>query len=66
MASQQIHVLRHHARSGRRATHDPNAVHVCTVLFPKSSAEIIDNWHVVGLRGTGSGSRACCIVLRAA
>jgi indole-3-acetate monooxygenase len=30
--------------------------HVRTVLFPKSSAEIIDNWHVVGLRGTGSDS----------
>src|ERR1700751_6016468 len=29
---------------------------VRTVLFPKSSAEIIDNWHVIGLRGTGSNS----------
>jgi indole-3-acetate monooxygenase len=29
---------------------------VRTVLFPKSSAEIIDNWHVIGLRGTGSDS----------
>jgi len=31
---------------------------VRTVLFPKSSAEIIDNWHVIGLRGTGSDSYA--------
>ncbi len=29
---------------------------VRTVLFPKSSAEIIDNWQVIGLRGTGSDS----------
>jgi hypothetical protein len=27
---------------------------VRTVLFPKSSAEIIDNWQVIGSRGTGS------------
>ena len=32
--------------------------HVRTVLFPKSSAEIIDNWQVIGLRGTGSDSYA--------
>jgi indole-3-acetate monooxygenase len=31
---------------------------VRTVLFPKSSAEIIDNWQVIGLRGTGSDSYA--------
>ena len=30
--------------------------HVRTVLFPKSQAEIIDNWQVIGLRGTGSDS----------
>jgi len=30
--------------------------HVRTVLFPKGSAEIIDNWQVIGLRGTGSDS----------
>jgi alkylation response protein AidB-like acyl-CoA dehydrogenase len=30
--------------------------HVRTVLFPKLSAEIIDNWQVIGLRGTGSDS----------
>src|SRR6266581_7917995 len=30
--------------------------HVRTVLFPKTSAEIIDNWQVIGLRGTGSDS----------
>jgi alkylation response protein AidB-like acyl-CoA dehydrogenase len=29
---------------------------VRTVLFPKSSATIIDNWQVIGLRGTGSDS----------
>ena len=29
---------------------------VRTVLFPKASAEIIDNWQVIGLRGTGSDS----------
>jgi alkylation response protein AidB-like acyl-CoA dehydrogenase len=29
---------------------------VRTVLFPKKSAEIIDNWQVIGLRGTGSDS----------
>jgi alkylation response protein AidB-like acyl-CoA dehydrogenase len=29
---------------------------VRTVLFPKHSAEIIDNWQVIGLRGTGSDS----------
>jgi alkylation response protein AidB-like acyl-CoA dehydrogenase len=29
---------------------------VRTVLFPKSQAEIIDNWQVIGLRGTGSDS----------
>jgi hypothetical protein len=28
--------------------------HVRTVFFPKSSAEIIDNWQVIGLRRTGS------------
>lgn len=31
---------------------------VRTVLLPKSKAEIIDNWHVIGLRGTGSDSYA--------
>jgi alkylation response protein AidB-like acyl-CoA dehydrogenase len=31
---------------------------VRTVLFPKRSAEIIDNWQVIGLRGTGSDSYA--------
>ena len=31
---------------------------VRTVLFPKSSARIIDNWQVIGLRGTGSDSYA--------
>jgi indole-3-acetate monooxygenase len=31
---------------------------VRTALFPKSSAEIIDNWQVIGLRGTGSDSYA--------
>jgi alkylation response protein AidB-like acyl-CoA dehydrogenase len=32
--------------------------YVRTVLFPKSQATIIDNWHVIGLRGTGSDSYA--------
>ena len=31
---------------------------VRTVVFPKTSARIIDNWQVVGLRGTGSDSYA--------
>src|SRR6516225_6731808 len=31
---------------------------VRTVLFPKASARIIDNWQVIGLRGTGSDSYA--------
>jgi len=31
---------------------------VRTVLFPKTSVRIIDNWQVVGLRGTGSDSYA--------
>jgi alkylation response protein AidB-like acyl-CoA dehydrogenase len=29
---------------------------VRTMVFPKSEAEIIDNWQVLGLRGTGSDS----------
>jgi alkylation response protein AidB-like acyl-CoA dehydrogenase len=29
-----------------------------TVLFPKNHARIIDNWQVIGLRGTGSDSYA--------
>jgi alkylation response protein AidB-like acyl-CoA dehydrogenase len=31
---------------------------VRTVLFPKTRARIIDNWQVIGLRGTGSDSYA--------
>src|ERR1051325_6111243 len=31
---------------------------VRTMLFPKSEARIINNWHVLGLRGTGSDSYA--------
>jgi alkylation response protein AidB-like acyl-CoA dehydrogenase len=31
---------------------------VRTVLFPKTGARIIDNWQVIGLRGTGSDSYA--------
>ena len=31
---------------------------VRTMLFPKSEARIIDNWQVLGLRGTGSDSYA--------
>ncbi len=38
---------------------DPNGrPEVRTVLFPKTSARVIDNWQVVGLRGTGSDSYA--------
>jgi alkylation response protein AidB-like acyl-CoA dehydrogenase len=29
---------------------------ICTLLFPKSSAEFTDIWRVIGLRGTGSDS----------
>ncbi len=29
---------------------------VRTMIFPKTSAEVIDNWQVIGLRGTGSDS----------
>lgn len=29
-----------------------------TFIFPRSSAEIIDNWHVMGLKGTGSDNYA--------
>jgi alkylation response protein AidB-like acyl-CoA dehydrogenase len=36
--------------SGRQA--------VRTALFPKATAEITDNWQVIGLRGTGSDSYA--------
>ncbi|HEX3951997.1 MAG TPA: acyl-CoA dehydrogenase family protein [Stellaceae bacterium] len=32
--------------------------YVRTMLFPKSEARIIDNWQVLGLRGTGSDSYA--------
>ena len=36
---------------------DPNGrPFVRTMLFPKASAKIIDNWQVIGLRGTGSDS----------
>ena len=31
---------------------------VRTMVFPKSEAQIIDNWQVLGLRGTGSDSYA--------
>jgi len=31
---------------------------VRTMVLPKSEARIIDNWHVLGLRGTGSDSYA--------
>jgi indole-3-acetate monooxygenase len=31
---------------------------VRTMIFPKAEACIIDNWHVIGLRGTGSDSYA--------
>ena len=31
---------------------------ICTPIFPKSSAEMTDIWHVLGLRGTGSDKYA--------
>jgi alkylation response protein AidB-like acyl-CoA dehydrogenase len=34
---------------------DGDAV-ICTLLFPKASAEFTDIWRVIGLRGTGSDS----------
>ena len=41
---------------GAPRTNPNGRQHVRTVLFPKSKAEIIDNWQVIGLRGTGSDS----------
>lgn len=43
---------------GSPRTNPNGRPYVRTVIFPKSSAEIIDNWQVVGLRGTGSDSYA--------
>ncbi len=45
-------------RTARRGMNPNGRPVVRTVLFPKSSAEIIDNWQVIGLRGTGSDSYA--------
>jgi alkylation response protein AidB-like acyl-CoA dehydrogenase len=41
----------------RRHDNDGNAVER-TFIFPRANAEIIDNWHVMGLKGTGSDSYA--------
>lgn len=46
------------APDGTAQTNPNGRPAVRTVLFPKTSARIIDNWQVVGLRGTGSDSYA--------
>ena len=43
-------------RTAARGSNPNGRPFVRTVLFPKSSATIIDNWQVIGLRGTGSDS----------
>lgn len=41
-------------RDGRPRLNADGTTLICTLLFPKSAAKMIDIWHVVGLRGTGS------------
>jgi alkylation response protein AidB-like acyl-CoA dehydrogenase len=41
-------------RDGRPRLNADGTMLICTLLFPKSAAKMIDIWHVVGLRGTGS------------
>jgi alkylation response protein AidB-like acyl-CoA dehydrogenase len=40
--------------NGRQRHHTDGTPEARYMLFPKSEAEIIDTWHVSGLRGTGS------------
>ena len=45
-------------RTAPRAWRRTGGPQVRTMVFPKSEAKIIDNWQVLGLRGTGSDSYA--------
>jgi indole-3-acetate monooxygenase len=56
------HVAVHAENDAPRLRPDGSAV-MRTMLFPKSSAEFIDTWHVIGLRGTGSDSYRVCGLL---
>jgi len=52
------HVLLFEADGTTPRKHPDGRQVMRTMIFPKSSAEIIDNWQVIGLRGTGSDSYA--------
>jgi alkylation response protein AidB-like acyl-CoA dehydrogenase len=43
-------------RDGRKRAEADGTPIVHTLLFPKEQAQVIDNWHVMGLKGTGSDS----------
>ena len=43
-------------RDGERLRGADGKAKILTMLFPRSSADVKDTWHVVGLRGTGSDS----------
>ncbi len=51
------HIPIHDADGNRLQTPDGRPL-TRTMVFPKSEARIIDNWQVLGLRGTGSDSYA--------